>query len=67
MEKEPISHYFPEIFKLSGNCRYNDCKHLNEPFCAVIDAVTEGIISQSRYRSYLSLIEEQSGQSKYRR
>lgn len=67
MEKEPLSHYFPEIFKKSGSCRYSDCRHINEPYCAVIDAVSNGTISQSRYRSYLSLTEEQTVPSKYRR
>jgi ribosome biogenesis GTPase len=67
MDKEPISHYFPEIFKISRNCRYSDCRHINEPFCAVLGAVAEGSISQSRYKSYLSLTEEQEEYSKYRR
>ena len=67
MENEPISHYFPEIFKISTSCRYKNCRHVNEPFCAVIEAVSTRNISLSRYRSYLSLLEEQAGYSKYRR
>jgi ribosome biogenesis GTPase len=67
MEKEPVSHYFPEIFKISGGCRYSNCRHINEPSCAVRNAVADGTISQSRYNSYLSLTEEQAQQSKYRR
>ena len=55
---EPISHYFPEIFKTSESCRYHNCLHINEPACAVLEAVDQGKISSSRYRSYLSLLDE---------
>jgi ribosome biogenesis GTPase len=67
MDKEPISHYFPEIFRMSGKCRYHNCHHLNEPGCAVLDALQDGSISLSRYTSYTSLLEEQNNRSKYRR
>ena len=66
MENEPISHYFPEIFKESKKCRYHNCQHINEPSCAVRDAVDENGISLSRYKSYLSLSAEQSERIKYR-
>lgn len=66
MEKEEISHYFLEIFKFSQDCRYNNCMHMNEPGCAVLKAVEEHYISESRYKSYLSMIEEESDE-KYRK
>jgi ribosome biogenesis GTPase len=67
MDKEPISHYFPEIFRASRACRYHNCNHLNEPGCAILEALQEGSISLSRYTSYKSLLEEQNKRSKYRR
>ena len=51
MTKEEVSHYFPEIFKFSHKCFYNDCMHINEPKCAVTDAVEKQYISESRYHS----------------
>lgn len=65
MEKEEISHYFKEIFAHSTDCRYNNCTHRKEPGCAVIKAVEEQKISQSRYNSYLSMMEDQE-EDKYR-
>ncbi|TAL58751.1 MAG: ribosome small subunit-dependent GTPase A [Bacteroidetes bacterium] len=56
MDKYELSHYFPEIFKTSAACKFNTCLHLNEPKCAVIEAVQEGEISLSRYHSYLSIM-----------
>lgn len=64
MEKEEISHFFPEIFRISKKCRFYNCTHIHEPGCAVIEAVQNGEISQSRYWSYLSIMEESGG--KYR-
>jgi ribosome biogenesis GTPase len=63
MEKNEIYHFFPEIFRTSKNCRYNNCLHLDEPGCAVRDAVTAGDIDFLRYRSYLNIME---GDQKYR-
>lgn len=63
MEKEEISHYFPEIFKLLDGCQYYNCTHTHEPQCAVKKSVEEGEIAQSRYNSYLGLLE---GEEKYR-
>jgi ribosome biogenesis GTPase / thiamine phosphate phosphatase len=57
MEAWEISHYFPEIFEKSKNCKYNNCYHKNEPGCAVIEAVKKGEIAKSRYKSYLDLLE----------
>ena len=66
MEDEPLYHYFPEIFKISAKCKYHNCIHVNEPDCAVIQAIETGQVSPSRYRSYLNLLEEQKNASKYR-
>ncbi len=66
MENEPLYHYFPEIFKVSSECKYHNCIHVNEPQCAVLQAVESGKISLSRYKSYLNLLEEQQDDSKYR-
>ena len=63
MEKEEISHYFPEMFKLLDECQYYNCTHTHEPQCAVKKSVEEGKISQSRYNSYLGLLE---GEERYR-
>lgn len=65
MEVEEIGHYFPEIFRISADCRYGNCTHRNEPGCAVRRAVEEHYISESRYASYLSMLEDKE-ESKYR-
>lgn len=65
MEKEEVAHYFKEIFALSDNCKYSNCTHTHEPDCAVRTAVEECKISQSRYHSYLSMLEDKS-EGKYR-
>lgn len=67
---EEVGHFFPEIFRFSRECRYSDCKHIGEPGCAVIPAVEKHFISESRYTSYLSILEEASekeGADKYRK
>lgn len=66
---EDVGHFFPEIFKASKYCKYGDCKHINEPGCAVKKALGENRISQSRYASYLNILEEvEAGNSdKYRK
>ena len=53
MEEEEIGHYFPEIFKVSSECKYGNCTHRHEPGCAVHKAVEEHLISESRYTSCL--------------
>lgn len=58
LEKEEISRYFPEMLKISENCRFTPCTHTHEPGCAVKEAVEEGRISPERYSSYLGMIEE---------
>ena len=58
LEKEHMAHYFPEMRNLIGACRFHNCLHLNEPNCAVKDAVENDEISFSRYQSYLDLMYE---------
>lgn len=55
-DEDEIGDYFPEIFKLKGNCKFNNCLHTNEPNCAVKNAIDQGEMAQSRYRSYLQLL-----------
>lgn len=55
IEKNELSHFFPEMRALLNKCRFNSCRHINEPGCAVIKAVEEGEIELSRYESYLSI------------
>jgi ribosome biogenesis GTPase / thiamine phosphate phosphatase len=56
MDKYEIAHFFPDIFTKSSECKFNTCLHLNEPRCAVIEAVSKGEIALSRYHSYLSIM-----------
>lgn len=65
-EKSEVAHYFKEIFAISADCRYNDCTHTHEPGCAVLEAVENHYISQSRYQSYLSILEDDAD-DKYRK
>ncbi|CAM3653085.1 ribosome small subunit-dependent GTPase A [Elizabethkingia occulta] len=58
VEKEEIQHYFPEIFSISENCKFNNCLHINEPKCAVLDALEHEEILESRYATYIKLMEE---------
>jgi ribosome biogenesis GTPase / thiamine phosphate phosphatase len=57
LEKELLSHYFPEMRKVLGDCRFNNCLHMNEPGCAVKEGVANGTISEDRYISYLGILE----------
>lgn len=66
MDKEEIYHYFPDIFKFSHNCRFNNCLHTHEPGCAVCEAVENHYISESRYKSYLNIMEDEVSE-KYRK
>jgi ribosome biogenesis GTPase len=56
-EPEQITDYFPEFFKLKSKCKFNNCLHINEPKCAVKDALEKEEIAYSRYNSYLQMIE----------
>jgi ribosome biogenesis GTPase / thiamine phosphate phosphatase len=57
IDNEELAHYFPEFRDLLGQCKFHNCLHINEPKCAVKDAVEAGEISESRYLSYLSMFE----------
>ncbi len=54
---QEITDYFPEFFKLKANCKFNNCLHVNEPNCAIKEAVEEGEIAYSRYNSYLQMVD----------
>ncbi|WP_121808272.1 ribosome small subunit-dependent GTPase A [Mucilaginibacter kameinonensis] len=55
IEKPELGHFFPEMRKRMNECRFNNCRHINEPGCAVLEALEEGEISPTRYDSYLSI------------
>lgn len=57
MEKDELGDYFPEFFKLKGQCKFNNCIHVNEPQCAVKEALEQERVSWSRYKSYLQIME----------
>lgn len=65
--EEEVDHYFPEIFKASAHCRYGDCRHTGEPGCHVKEMVENHYISESRYNSYLNILEEIAEGEKYRK
>lgn len=56
IESNELSHYFPELRELLGQCKFNNCTHTHEPGCAIAAAYEDGKISQSRYDSYLSML-----------
>ena len=55
IEKQELSHFFPEMRERMHDCRFNNCRHINEPGCAVLEALENGEIELSRYESYLSI------------
>lgn len=65
MEPEEITSYFKEIFHFSQRCRFNNCTHTHEPGCAVLEALENHYIAQSRYQSYLSMLNDKE-EGKYR-
>ena len=65
MEREELTSYFKEIFEFSKQCRFSDCTHTHEPGCAVLRAVEDHYIAQSRYQSYLSMLNDKD-ENKYR-
>jgi ribosome biogenesis GTPase len=65
MEPEEITSYFREIFEFSKQCRFSNCSHTHEPGCAVLKAVEDHYIAQSRYQSYLSMLEDKD-ENRYR-
>ena len=58
MQREEVSHYFRDIFRVAQDCRFGNCTHTNEPGCAVQEAVIKGSIAVSRYESYLSMLDD---------
>lgn len=58
IDKDHISHYFPEMRELLNQCKFHNCKHLNEPNCAVKKAVEDGTLFESRYQTYFQLMNE---------
>ena len=65
MEPEELSGYFRDIFHFAKDCRFSNCTHTHEPGCAVLKAVEDHYIAQSRYQSYLSMLEDKD-EGKYR-
>jgi len=65
MEPEELTGYFREIFRFSKDCRFSNCTHTHEPGCAVLQALENHYIAQSRYQSYLSMLDDKE-ESKYR-
>jgi len=57
IEKEELSHYFPEMRALMSQCRFNNCLHINEPGCAVKEGVINGTVDENRYVSYVTILE----------
>jgi len=57
IDKQELSHYFPEMRPLINNCQFNNCLHTNEPGCAVKEAVAAGYITEDRYVSYYNILE----------
>lgn len=63
LPKENISHYFPEMLRVLEDCRFHNCMHINEPGCAVKKALELGEISALRYKNYLSMLQEDEGET----
>ena len=63
MEKDELGDYFPEFFELKSECKFNNCLHLEEPKCAVKDALDNNKLAWSRYRSYVQMLEEDIGET----
>jgi ribosome biogenesis GTPase len=64
IEKNELYHFFPEIFKISDQCKYYNCTHIHEPDCAVVEAVRNGSVALSRYKSYINIYFDEN--EKYR-
>lgn len=63
IEKQELSHFFPEMRAFLNKCRFNNCVHINEPGCLVLDAVAHGAIESSRYESYISMYNNDDNRS----
>ena len=64
-ERAEVSHYFREIFRFGQDCRFGNCTHTHEPGCAVLKALENHEIAESRYQSYLSILEDKD-EDRYR-
>ena len=64
IDDKELWHYFPEMIATAGECRFYNCTHTHEPGCAVVEAVKDGVISYSRYESYLKILDDDA---KYRK
>ena len=62
-DKKELSHYFPEMRELLGECKFNNCQHINEPKCAIKQAFMESEIAESRYINYIKMMEEDEGET----
>jgi len=58
LEPEEVAAAFPEFLPLAGECRFDNCRHLEEPGCCVLEAVENGMLAKSRHESYAQLLEE---------
>ena len=58
IEKRELGDYFREFLTLKPKCKFKNCIHINEPDCALKDALNRGVVAQSRYVSYLNMLEE---------
>ena len=67
MDKHEIGDYFPELFKLKEDCRFNDCIHINEPGCAVLKALENNELAPTRYESYFNMINGLEDENHYRK
>lgn len=65
IEREELTSYFKEIFRFSKDCRFSNCTHTHEPGCAVLQALKDHYIAESRYQSYLSMLDDKD-ENKYR-
>jgi ribosome biogenesis GTPase len=65
-DRYEVAHFFPELFKISKDCRFSNCTHTHEPGCAVIAAINDNLVAASRYNSYLSILED-ADEGKYRK
>lgn len=63
LEKSVMSHYFPEMRERMSECKFNNCLHMNEPKCAIKEALESGEIDESRYATYMQLMEEDQNET----
>ena len=63
LDKKVMSHYFPEMRALLNECKFHNCQHMNEPHCAVKEAVEQGEIAETRYKTYMDLMTEDQNET----